>query len=117
MNKYSPQRKIPDFHRKRLVHLLSCGVLAVNLLVFAILLPDVRAWTLGVAAVTVAHAVLLLFDRRKSEWAWWCMVFEAVVAVGILLGYVLLFELYFYIAVLGAQVVGSAALLAAFNKK
>ena len=117
MNKYSPQRKIPDFHRKRLVHLLSCGCLTVNLLVFAILLPDVRAWTLGVAAVTVAHAVLLLFDRRKSEWAWWCMAFEAVVAVGILLGYVLLFELYFYIAVLGAQVLIAGVLWAVFHKK
>ncbi len=117
MKKYSPQRKVPNFHRKRLVHLFSCGLLTVNLLAFAVLLPAVRAWTLGVAAVAVAHAVFLLFDRRKSEWAWWWMVFEAVVAVGISLGYVLLFELYAYIAVLGAQMLIAGVLWAVFHKK
>ena len=45
------------------------------------------------------------------------MVFEAVVAVGISLGYVLLFELYAYIAVLGAQMLIAGVLWAVFHKK
>lgn len=117
MKKYNFQQHIPDYNKKRLLHLLSSGTLIVNLFVFAILLPDVRAWTLGLAAVFAAYAIVFLFDNRKDEWAWWCIVFGIIVSVAISVCYILLFSLYPYLAIMGAEIMVSGIIFCVFKKK
>ncbi len=90
---------------KRLLHVISNAALVVNLVIFAILLPDVRLWTFALVGVFVLYTVAMLLDKRKSEWAWWGIVFGIAVAFCISLCYVILFKLYLYFAVIAAQAV------------
>ena len=90
---------------KRLLHVISNAALVINLAVFAILLPDVRLWTLGLTGVFALYTVLQLLDKRKSEWAWWIIICGIAVSFGISLCYVILFKLYLYFAVIAAQAV------------
>ena len=112
----SPQNN-PRIHSKRLLHLLSNGFLVVNLVVFAVLLPDVRGWTVGLAAIFAAYTVLLFFDKRKREWTWWNLVFMTVVTIAISVCYILLFDLYFYFAIVGAEIILSSLLFFVLKKK
>ncbi len=90
---------------KRLLHVISNAALVINLVVFAILLPDVRLWTFALAGVFVLYTVVMLFDKRKSEWAWWGIIFGIAVVFCISICYVILFKLYLYFAVIAAQAV------------
>ncbi len=116
-DKYVSPQNNPNIKLKRFLHLLSNGWLVINLLVFAVLLPDIRVWTLCLAAVFAGYAIILLFDKRKSEWAWWSIVTGTIISIAVSAGYVIVFELYFYLAVICAQIVVSAVLLHIFNRK
>lgn len=111
----SPQNN-PQIKSKRLVHLLSSSCLVVNLIVFAILLPDIRAWTLGLAVVFLGYAILMLFDERKSEWAWWSIILGIVISIAVSICYTLLFSLYFYFAVMGVEIILSSVIFYVFKK-
>jgi len=116
-DKYISAQNNPKIKLKRFLHLLSNGWLVINLLVFAVLLPDIRVWTLCLAAVFAGYAIILLFDKRKGEWAWWSIIVEIIISIALSVCYILVFALYFYFAIICAQIVVSAVLLHIFNKK
>lgn len=116
MKKYNLEKTIVNYRHKRLLHLISNSCSIINLIVFAILLPDIRVWTLGVAALFVAYTVVFLFDKRKHEWDWWCIFFEITIGISISVCYILLFDLYFYFAVVVAQVIISSVIFCIFKK-
>ena len=105
------------FRSKRILHILSNACLVVNLIVFAILLPGIRLWTLGLAFCFLAYTFLQLFDKRKDQWAWWVIIFGIVLSVAISVCYILLFNLYLYFIVIAAQAIISTAIFYIFNKK
>ena len=107
----------PQFKLKRILHILSNACLVINLIVFAILLPEIRLWTLGLAFVFIAYTLLQLFDKRKDQWAWWVIVFGIVLSLAVPVCYILLFDLYFYFAVIGTEFIISSVIFCAFNKK
>ena len=112
----SPQNTL-QFKAKRILHILSNACLVANLIVFSILLPDIRLWTLGLAFCFLAYTFLQLFDRRKDQWAWWVIIFGILLSVAISVCYILLFDLYLYFIVIAAQAIISTAIFYIFNKK
>ena len=80
-NYYVTSQKTPQFKLKRLLHILSSTSLIVNLIAFAILLPDIRLWTFGLAFVFTAYLFVQLFDRRKDQWAWWVIIFGIFISI------------------------------------
>lgn len=106
-----------QFKLKRILHILSSTFLVVNLIVFVILLPDIRIWTLGLAFCFIAYIFLQLFDKRKDQWAWWVIIFGIVLSIAISVCYILLFDLYLYFIVIAAQIIISTAVFCLFKKK
>ena len=104
-NYWVTPQNTPQFKSKRILHILSSACLVINLIVFAILLPQIRLWTLGLAFLFLAYTFLQLFDKRKDQWAWWVIIFDIVVSIAISVCYVLLFDLYLYFLVIVAQVI------------
>ena len=107
----------PQFKLKRILHILSSTCLVINLIVFAILLPEIRLWTLGIAFVFTAYLFLQLFDKRKYQWAWWVIIFGIVLSIAVSICYVLLFDLYLYFVVIATQAIISTAIFYIFKKK
>ena len=95
----------PQFKLKRILHILSSTCLVINLIVFEILLPDIRLWTLGIAFCFLAYTFLQLFDKRKDQWALWAMIFGIFVSIAVSVCYVVLFDLYPYFIVIAAQII------------
>ena len=89
----------------------------INLIVFAILLPQIRLWTLGLAFSFLAYTFLQLFDKRKDQWAWWVIIFGIVLSIAISVCYVLLFDLYLYFIVIVTQVIISTVIFCILKKK
>lgn len=115
---YVSPRNSPHLKKHKFIHVLSFGLLAIDLVIFAILLPEIRAYTVALAVLFASFAIMKLFDRRKQEWAWWIAIFEIILAVGICVCYVLLFELYFFFTVLILEcVVSVVAYIIASKKK
>ena len=94
---------------------MSC--LIINLIVYAILLSEVRVWTFGLAFVFAAYTVLQLFDKRKGEWAWWGIVFGLFLAITIPVCYIILFDLYLYFFVIGLQIIFSSVICCIWGKR
>ena len=116
-NYWVTPQNTPQFKLKRILHILSNACLVINLIVFAILLPEIRLWTLGLAFVFIAYTLLQLFDKRKDQWAWWVIIFGIVLSIAISVCYVLLFDLYLYFVVIAAQVIISTIIFRIFKRK
>lgn len=116
-NYYVTSQKTPQFKLKRLLHILSSTSLIVNLIAFAILLPDIRLWTFGLAFVFTAYLFVQLFDRRKDQWAWWVIIFGIFISIVVSVCYVLLFDLYLYLIVIAAQIIISTITFCILKKK
>ena len=106
-----------DWELKRILHILSNTCLVINLIVFAILLPEIRLWTLGIAFVFTAYLFLQLFDKRKDQWAWWVIIFGIVLSLVISVCYILLFDLYLYFIVIAIQIIVSTIVFCIFKRK
>ena len=89
-----------NLRQKRLWYLLSKFFLVVNLIVFAILLPEVRLETFGIAFCFVAYTALHLWDQRNAEWTLRSVIVRVVISLGISLSYAILFEVYGFIVVI-----------------
>ena len=107
----------PQFKLKRILHILSSACLVINLIVFAILLPEIRLWTLGIAFVSTAYLFLQLFDKRKDQWVWWVVIWGIVLSIAIPICYILLFDLYLYFVVIAAQVIISTVIFGMLKRK
>ena len=116
-NYWVTPQNTPQFKLKRILHILSSTCLEVNLIVFAILLPDIRLWTLGLASFFLAYTFLQLFDKRKDQWAWWVIIFGIVLSFAISVCYILLFDLYLYFIVIATQIIISTIIFCAFKRK
>ena len=113
---YVTHQNTPQFKLKRILHILSNACLVINLIVFAILLPDIRLWTFGLSFVFAAYTILQLFDKRKDQWARWVIVFGIFVFVAVSVCYVLLFDLYLYLIVIAAQIIISSIIFCVLRK-
>ena len=110
-NYYVTPRNTPQFNLKRILHILPSSCLVVNLVVFAILLPDIRLWTLGLAFCSLAYTFLQLFDKRRDQWAWWVIIFGIVLSIAISACYAILFELFLYFIVIAAEITASTVIV------
>ena len=116
-NYWATSQNTPQFKLKRMLHILSNACLVINLIVFAILLPEIRLWTLGLAFCFLAYTFLQLFDKRKDQWAWWVIIFGIVLSLAISVCYILLFDLYLYFVVIAAQVIISTVIFGVLKRK
>ena len=116
-NYFVTSQNTPQFKLKCILHILSSICLVINLIVFAILLPDIRLWTLGLAFVFLAYTFLQLFDKRRDQWAWWVIIFGIVLSLAIPICYILLFDLYLYFIVMAIQIIISTILFCVFKRK
>ena len=116
-NYWVTPQNTPHFKLMRILHILSSACLVINLIVFAILLPEIRLWTLGLAFCFLAYTFLQLFDKRKKEWAWWDIIFGTVLSLAISVCYILLFDLYLYFVVIAAQVIISIVIFGILKRK
>ena len=116
-NHWATPQSTPQFNLKRILHILSNACLVINLIVFAILLPEIRLWTLGLAFVFIAYTLLQLFDKRKDQWAWWVIIFGMVLSFAVSVCYVLLFDLYLYFIIIAAQIIISTAIVYIYKTK
>ena len=116
-NYFVTPQNTPQFKLKRILHILSSACLVINLIVFAILLPDIRLWTLGLAFVFLAYAFLQLFDKRRDQWSWWDIIFGIVLSIAVSVCYVLLFDLYLYFIVIALQIIVSSTVFCIFKKR
>ena len=114
---YITPQNTPQIKSKRILHILSNTCLVINLIVFAILIPNIRLWTLGLACLFIAYIFLQLFDKRKYQWAWWVIIFGIVLSIAISVCYIILFDLYFYFTILAAQLIISSVIFCVFKKK
>jgi len=116
-NYFVTPQNTPQFKLKCLLHILSITCLIVNLIVFAILIPDIRLWTLGLAFVFAAYIFLQLFDKRKDQWAWWVIIFGIFLSIAVSVCYVILFDLYLYLIVIAAEILISTIIFCIIKKK
>ena len=116
-NYWVTPQNTPQFKSKRILHILSNTCLVINLIVFAILLPEIRLGTLGIAFVFTAYLFLQLFDKRKDQWAWWVIIFGIVLSIAVSVCYVLLFDLYLYLIVIAAQIIISTVVFCILKRK
>ena len=116
-NHWVTPQNTPQFKLKRILHILSSICLVVNLVVFAILLPEIRLWTLGLAFLFLAYTFLQLFDKRKDQWAWWVIIFGIVISIAISVCYVLLFDLYLYFIIITAEIIISTVIFCILKRK
>ena len=116
-NYWVTPQNTPQFRSKRILHILSNTCLVINLIIFAILLPEIRLWTLGIAFVFTAYLFLQLFDKRKDQWAWWVIIFGIVISLVISVCYILLFDLYLYFIVIAIQIIVSTIVFCIFKRK
>ena len=116
-NYWVTPQNTPQFKLKRILHILSNACLVINLIAFAILLPEIRLWTLGLAFVFTAYLFLQLFDKRKDQWAWWGIIFGIVFSLVISVCYILLFDLYLYFIVIAIQIIVSTIVFCIFKRK
>lgn len=86
----SRSQSTASFRKRRTVHITASACFVTALILFAILLPTLRAVTLGLAAVFTAYAVILLFDRRKCEWSRTALIAEISAYAIIMIGYIIL---------------------------
>ena len=114
---YITPQNTSQFKLKRILHILSNACLVINLIVFAMLLPDIRLWTLGLAFVFVSYIFLQLFDKRKDQWAWWVIILGIFISIAVSVCYVLLFDLYLYLIVIAAQIIISTIIFCILKKK
>lgn len=114
---YVTPQNTPKFKLKRILHILSNACLVINLIVFSILFPDIRLWTLGLAFCFLAYTFLQLFDKRKEQWTWWVIIFGIVLSIAISMCYILLFDFYLYFAILGGQIIIPSIIFLIFKKK
>ena len=114
---YVTPQNTPQIKSKRILHILSNTCLVINLIVFAILIPNIRLWTIGLAFLFIAYIFLQLFDKRKDQWAWWVIILGIVLSIAISVCYITLFDLYFYFAILAAQLIISSVIFYIFKKK
>ena len=114
---YVTHQSITQIKLKRILHILSNTCLVINLIVFAVLIPNIRIWTFGLAFLFIAYIFLQLFDKRKDQWAWWVIIFGIVLSIAISVCYIILFDLYFYFAILVAQLIISSVIFCVFKKK
>ena len=116
-NYYLTRQNTPQFKLKCILHILSNACLVINLIVFSILISEIRAWMLGLTFVFVAYIFLQLFDKRKDQWAWWVIIFGIVYSVAISVCFAILFDLYLYLIVIAAQIVISTIIFCTIKKK
>ena len=116
-NYWVTPQNTPHLKSMRILHILSNACLVINLIIFAILLPDVRLWTLGLAFVFIAYTLLKLFDKRRSEWNLWGIIFDIFISISIALCYILLFNLYLYFIVIATQIIISIIIFCILTKK
>ena len=116
-NYWVTSQNTPQFKLKRILHILSSACLIINLIAFAILLPEIRLWTLGLAFCFLTYAVTQLFDKRRDQWAWWGIILGTVISIVISISFILLFELYLYFVVIAAQVIISTAIFCIIKRK
>ena len=116
-NYWVTSQNTPQFKSKRILHILSSTCLVINLIVFAILLPEIRLWTLGIAFVFTAYLFLQLFDKRKDQWAWWIIIFGIVLSIAVSVCYALLFDLYLYLIVIAAEIIISTVVFCILKRK
>ena len=116
-NYFVTPQNTPQFKSKRILHVLSSACLVINLIVFAVLLPEIRLLTLGLAFVFLAYTFLKLFDKRRDEWAWWVIIFGIVGSIAISVCYILLFDLYLYFIVIAMQIIVSTIVFCIFKRK
>ncbi len=116
-NYFVTPQNTSQFKLKRILHILSNTCLVINLIVFAILLPDIRLWTLGLAFIFIAYTLLQLFDKRRDEWDWWVIVFGIILSVAVSVCYVILFDLYLYFIILAVQIIVSTVVFYILKKK
>ena len=116
-NYYVTPQNTPQFKLKRILHILSNASLVINLIVFAISLPDIRLWTFGLAFFFLAYTFLQLFDKRRDQWAWWVVIFGIFISIAVSVCYVLLFDLYLYFIVIAAQIIISTITFCILKKK
>ena len=109
-NYWVTPQNTPQFKSKRILHILSNSCLAI-------LLPEIRLWTLGIAFVFTAYLFLQLFDKRKDQWAWWDIIFGIVLSLVISVCYILLFDLYLYFIVIAIQIIVSTIVFYIFKRK
>lgn len=76
----------------------------INLIVFAILLPDIRIWTLEIALVFLGYTIVLFFDKRKSEWTLGSIILRIIIFLTVSIGYIFAFKLYFCLIVIGTEI-------------
>lgn len=114
---YISPRNNSKIKLKRLLHIFSHGCLVINLIVFAILLPIIRAWTFCLAFCFLVSTILQLVDKRTDQWGWWVIVFGIVISIAVSVCYILLFDLYLFFAVIGAQIIFSSVMYYVFKKK
>ena len=107
----------PQFKSKLVLHILSSTCLVINLIVFAILLPEIRLGTLDIAFVFTAYLFLQLFDKREYKWTWWGIIFGIVLSIAVSVFYVLLFDLYLYLIVISAEIIISTVVFCIIKRK
>jgi hypothetical protein len=107
----------PKLKVKHFLHFSSIGLLVCNLIVFAILLSNVRWWTFALAAAFLSYMLILPFDKRKSEWSWDGLVFMTIVSIAIPICYTLIFKTYFYFVVLVIELLATVFLAVLLKRK
>ena len=73
-------RNTPRLKERRLLFLLAMGLLEVNLLVIAILHPDMQKKALICAGFVGVFSCLQYFENRKANWGWDYVVTLCVLA-------------------------------------
>ncbi len=107
----------PAIGIKRLLHFLLSLFLIINLIILARLLPDIRNQSVALAFVFIFYAIIQQIDRRKSNWAWWAIVFFSFFSFALPVWFVLSFDLDWYLAVIALQMTVSAAIFFIYRKK
>ncbi len=114
---YVTPQNDPHIGAKRLLHFLSSFCLVINFIILARLLPDIRKQSVALAFVIIFYAIIQQMDRRKGNWVWWGIIFFSVFSFAIPIWFVLSFDLYWYLAVIGGQVIVSAIIFFIYRKK
>ncbi len=95
MKKRFDTEQIKDNAKARVLLFLSIGFLIINLLIFALVLPETKIFSLVLAGAFLVYIPIGLFEKESRFMTYFTRVFEIIVSLTVTLAYIILFNKYF----------------------
>jgi hypothetical protein len=103
-DRYVTPQNTPRFSERKILFLMTMGVLVLNVLLIALICPEYWKGAAICACWACAFAVIQCIDKRIEHWTWGYIIAWCVINALITAGFVLVAGLYWFFALLAVEV-------------